>query len=256
MSKYRFGAALLGVALLGACDKNAVQDITGPLAASRVRFFHFGVNAPQVNFYANDDKVTAISSTTGNESTVGTGYGSVGAGGAYSAVDPGQYSFTGRIAATTDKDLVIATVASNIDAGKFYSVYLSGFYNTTAKSSDGFIVEDPIPEDFDWSQAYVRFVNAIGNSNPMTLYAKNTVTQQEVPLGAAVAYKNAGAFTALPPGSYDLGARVAGASTNAVARTGVGFAAGRVYTIGARGDITVTSTTATNRPFLDNTTNR
>jgi hypothetical protein len=27
-------------------------------------------------------------------------------------------------------------------------------------------------------------------------------------------------------------------------------------TIGARGDITITSTTATNRPFLDNTANR
>jgi hypothetical protein len=39
-------------------------------------------------------------------------------------------------------------------------------------------------------------------------------------------------------------------------RTGVTLAGGRIYTVGARGDITITSTTATNRPFLDNTTNR
>ena len=41
-----------------------------------------------------------------------------------------------------------------------------------------------------------------------------------------------------------------------VTRTGVSFLGGRIYTIGARGDITVTSTTATNRPILDNTANR
>jgi len=41
-----------------------------------------------------------------------------------------------------------------------------------------------------------------------------------------------------------------------VSLAGVSFIGGRVYTIGARGDITITSTTATNRPFLDNTANR
>jgi hypothetical protein len=35
----------------------------------------------------------------------------------------------------------------------------------------------------------------------------------------------------------------------------VTFIGGHIYTVGARGDITITSTTATNRPFLDNTTN-
>ena len=41
-----------------------------------------------------------------------------------------------------------------------------------------------------------------------------------------------------------------------ITRTGVQFVAGKVYTIGARGDITIVSTTATNRPFLDLTANR
>jgi hypothetical protein len=121
---------------------------------------------------------------------------------------------------------------------------------------DAFIVADDVPEQFDFSVAYVRFVHAISNANPLTLYAKNTTTTNEVAVGAELAYKSAGAFTALPPGVYDLGARYAGVSTNAFGRTGVSFLAGRVYTIGARGDITVVSTTATNRPFLDNTANR
>ena len=37
------------IALAG-CEKNAVQDITGSLPGARIKFFNFGVNAPQVNF--------------------------------------------------------------------------------------------------------------------------------------------------------------------------------------------------------------
>jgi len=251
-------AALFGAALLASCGANAVQDITGPLPSARVRFFNFGVNAPAVNFYAGGAKMTAVQSTTGTESTNGVSYGGTGANnsGLYSGIAPGQYDLTGRIAAATDKDLVIAKVSATIADGKYYSFYMSGFYDPVAKTVEAFVVEDPIPAAFDYTQAYVRFVNALSNANAMTLYAKNTATGTEVPIGAAVAYKAAGAFTAVPAAVYDLSTRFAGSAANAIARTGVSFVAGRVYTITARGDITVTSTTATNRPFLDNTANR
>jgi hypothetical protein len=90
----------------------------------------------------------------------------------------------------------------------------------------------------------------------MTLFVRNTTTTTEVAVGGLVAYKAGGVFTALPAGVYDVFARESGATTNKISRTAVSFVAGRVYTIGARGDITVVSTTATNRPFLDNTANR
>ena len=48
----------------------------------------------------------------------------------------------------------------------------------------------------------------------------------------------------------------AASAANAITRTGVQFVAGKVYTIAARGDMTVVSTTLTNRPFLDLTANR
>jgi hypothetical protein len=252
----RIFAALLSAALLTACDEDAVQQLTGPVAGTRIKFFNFGVNAPAVNFYANNVKVTAVLSATGTESTNGVAYGAVGSGGLYSAIDPGQYTLSGKIAAATDKDLAISTVTTTLDEGKKYSFYQSGFYNTTAKTVEGFVVEDPIPAEFDYTQAYVRFVNAISNANPMTLIVRNTTSAAETPIGGLVAYKSAGAFVGIPAGAYDLNTRYAGASTNAITRTAVSFAAGRVYTIGARGDITVTSTTATNRPFLDNTANR
>lgn len=256
MNAYRSLGLLLLAAALASCDKNAVQGITGPATGARIKFFHFGVNAPGVNFYANTNKVTAVLSATGTESTTGTIYGGVGSGGLYSNLAPGQYTFSGKIAAATDKDLSIATITSTLENAKSYSLYLSGFYDATAKTVDGFVVEDAYGAAIDFTQAYVRFVHAISNANPMTLYAKNTTTLTELVVGAQVSYKAAGAFTAIPAGVYDLAARYSGVTTNAISRTAVSFLAGRVYTIGARGDITVTSTTATNRPFLDNTANR
>jgi hypothetical protein len=258
MKSLRLLALALGAAALTACDyeKNAVQDLTGPLPAARIKFFNFGVNAPGVNFYANDRKMTAISSVSGTESTVGTNSGQAGAGGLYVGIDPGQYTLSGRIAAATDKDLPVATLSTSIADGKAYSYYLSGIYDATAKKVDAFVVEDPVPASTDFGLAHVRFVNAISNSSPMTLYARNATTGAEVPLGGAVAYKAAGAFTTLPAGTYDLITRTTGSTATAITRTGVAFAGGRVYTIASRGNMTVTSTTAADRPQLDNTANR
>jgi len=267
MTKTRSLALLLGAALLASCGDSAVQVIAGPLTGSRVRFFNFGVNAPGVYFYANDTKMTAIAATGattnaagvssgGTESVTGTIYGGVGSSGFYASIVPGSYKLSGKIAAATDNGLIVSSVTTNIATGKNYSFYMSGFYDATAKTVEGFVVEDPFTETFDWTNANVRFVNAISNSSPMTLYAKNTTTLVEVPVGAIVAYKGAGAFTALPQAVYDLSTRVAGSTTSTIVRTAVSFNAGRTYTISARGDITIVSTTLTNRPVLDNTTNR
>lgn len=260
MTRFRAYTAVLAGLVLASCsyEKNAVQDITGPVGTAKVKFFNFGVNAPSANFYANDAKVTATTSATGAEAAAGVAYGGVGSGGFYSAIDAGQYNFTAKISSTAvaDKDVVIATVPGTLTAGKSHTVFLSGFYDAGTKKVEGFMVEDAYPEQIDYTQTYVRFVNAISNSVPMQMFAKNTTTGTEYPVGAVVAYKSGGAFTALPAGVYDLSTRAAGGVVNLITRTAVSFAAGKVYTIGARGDITVVSTTATNRPFLDNTANR
>ena len=256
MNKHTSIAVLLCAAVLSSCGTKMVRDITGPFPTARIKFFNFGVNAPGVNFYANTTKVTAISSTTGSENVLGTTYGNPGAGGFYSAIAPGQYALAGTIAAATDKDLAIAKVNTTIADGKFYSFYMSGFYDPTAKTVEGFVVEDPFVAAIDYSVAYVRFVHAISNANPLTLYAKSTTTGTEIAVGSTVSYKTAGAFTALPNDVYNLSTRYAGSSTNTISRPAVSFIAGRVYTIGALGDITVVSTTAANRPRLDNTANR
>lgn len=268
MTRIRFYTVLLGAAVLAACSKDGVQTIAAPATGAYVKFYNFGVNAPSVNFYANETKVTAISSTsctppstaactsTGIESTNGTAYGSLGNGGLYSSLPAAQYSFSGRISATTDNGLSVSKLSSALTEGKYYSLYMSGFYDATAKTTDAFIIEDAFPTTIDFTTSNVRFVNASSNSNPMTLYAKNTVTGDSVAVGSSIAYKSGGAFVKVPGAVYDLTVRYAGSNTGVIVRTGVSFVANRVYTVSARGDMTVVSTTATNRPFLDNTSNR
>ena len=73
MNRYRNIALLLCAAILPGCGDSAVQDITGPFPSASIKFFNFGVGAPDVNFYANDTKLTAINSSSGVESPLGTG---------------------------------------------------------------------------------------------------------------------------------------------------------------------------------------
>jgi hypothetical protein len=175
----------------------------------------------------------------------------------YTAIPAGQVTFAGRISATVDNNLPIAAIPGTLVEGKAYSVYLSGPYNTAAKQSDGFVVEDNFPAAFDDTQALVRLVNASHNSQPVQLFARNPTTLAETPVGAAVAYKAGGAFTGVPSGGYDLVVRAEGSTTPLVIRTAVAFSVGRIYTITLRGDATLPSTgTSANRPILDNTLNR
>ena len=123
MNRYTSLAALLGAAALASCEKNAVQDITGTDPGARIRFFNFGVNAPGVNFYANDTKMTAISSTTGVESTTGTAYGGVGFGGLYSGIAPGRTRSREGSRRRWTRTLRSRSVTATLEDGKHYSFY-------------------------------------------------------------------------------------------------------------------------------------
>src|SRR2546430_4969668 len=190
--------------------------------------------------------MTAVRSISDIESTSGVPYSGAGNGGLYSAIAPGQYTLTARIADTTGgfKDRPIDTFSATIADGKSYSVYLSGLYDSTAKHVDAFVVEDPVPEQFDYSVAYVRFVNAIYNANPLTLYAKNTdatVTTDSVVVGGAVAYKAPGAFTAVPNGVYNLIARYTRSNRSGITPGSRAVVPRHMYTHGAPGATTPAS---------------
>jgi len=255
-------AVLLCAAMLSSCnwfDDTGVRDITAPMPSSRIKFHNFAPSSVGVNFYANDTKMTAVltsacgspttaadstaCSTTGIESATGVNFGSLGSGGLYDAIAPGQYTLTARVAGKPD---VVATAAQAIADGKYYSFFMSGVYNTTTKTADAFVVEDPIPTGpVDYTVAYVRLVNAVSDGvGPLTLYITNAETKAEAAVGGPVAYKTAGAFVAVPAGTYSLAARYSGSSTNVLSRTSASFIGGRVYSVTARGSTVTTSTLA------------
>jgi hypothetical protein len=261
--------AMLLSTLIYSCKKNGVQVIdetVDPSTVAQIKYFNFGVSVPSVNFYANGTKVTGISSTTGAESAAGTATGGVYPQSGYTVLPGGAYSFKAQIpaAATADPNLAIVTLNQTLENGKRYTLYTSGIYNTTEKKSDGFIIEDKLPV-YNNAVAYVRLVNTISNApNNMSLYMKNTgatppVTDPQL-IANNIAYKTASDFIAVPIGIYELYIRYPSApTTNVISRNStsvVNLAGGKVYTFATRGDITVTSTTATTRPQIDFTTNR
>jgi hypothetical protein len=248
MTTLRSLAALACCVALAACSKQGVPDIAIPAPGTAVKFYNFATGGPNVNFYANETKLTGVSSTSGAELNSGTAFGSVAAGGLYMALAPGQYTLSGRITAVTDNGLPIANIPTTLADGKYYSVYLSGPYNTTTKQADYFIVEDPIPPDLDFSATTVRFVNAMSTATgPLTLWAKSTVSGDSAAIDGPIAYKSAGAFGTMPSGVYDLTARYSGSNTAVLSRTGVSFNVGHVYTVSGR---------AGTGTVLDNTANR
>ena len=158
MTRIRIIPALLGAAVLAACSKDGVQIITAPTAGAFIKFYNFGVNAPSVNFFANDTKLTAISSTSCTPPTVPPN--------PLCAIDGDRVDdrhrvrrrgerrvvLVGRawrstrsadkIAAATDNGLSVAKLSSTLANAKHYSLYTSGFYDATAKTMDAFVVED------------------------------------------------------------------------------------------------------------------
>jgi hypothetical protein len=256
-------AMLLLSTLFFSCEKDGIHEIeTQPTdAGAQIKFFNFGVNAPSMNFYANDQKITATLSAIGNEAAAGVNYGSVFPTANYVLLKPGAYTIKGIVSstATVDPNVQVAKFDTTIEQGKFYSYYTSGMFDATAKTIDGFILEDVMPAP-SATAAHVRFVNTIANAaSGFDLVAKNTTTLTETVVATNVGYKTGSTFTEVPNGVYELFARYPGDAANVITRNGtqvVSFIAGRAYTISSRGDMTVIGAAATNRPALDNTSNR
>jgi hypothetical protein len=258
----RLEALVLLAGAISACgllETNAVRDITTDVVpAARIKFHNYSPNSVQVNFFANTTKMSAISTTgcqppptaadtilcntTGKESATGVAYGASASGGLYMSIAPATYTLAAKMAA---KDTIIASASQAVDVNKYYSFFLSGNYNTTTKTSEAFVVEDPIPAGaIDYTKAYLRLVNAISDgTGPLNLTAKDTTTAIPiVTVNSAIAYKSAGTFVVLNEGIYNLAVLYNGASTNLIALTNQNLVGGRVYTVTARG-ITATAST-------------
>ena len=237
---------------MAACEKNAAQEIAAPISGAFVRFHNYGVNTPGVNFYANDQKVTAVSTatctppndpkclTSGIEATTGITYGNVASGGNYAQVATGQYTLSSRIAATADNGLAVSSVTMPLADNKFYSYFTSGIYNATTKKVDAFVVEDDLPTTFDYTKAYLRLVNASANAPNVSATITLQGTTNAVTIASNLAYKAASPFVTVVPGTHDITVTIG--TTSTTFRNQI-VSGGHVFTLALRGD--ATSTTAT-----------
>ena len=271
MKKSAVLSALAGLTLLAACDKNAVQTISAPVdGGAFVRFHNLSVASPSVNFYANTQKVTAVSSTacspppvtpnplcttTGVEQatgTIGTAYGSSALAGNYAVLTPGAYTLTGHSSVPADNGAVVSTLNGTVEAGKFYSYFMSGVYAAGTKSTDAFMIEDKLPTTFDYTKSYVRVVNASVNAPSISASTTLQGTANVITVATNVAYKGASEIVTIPPGLTDVTITFTGSAP--VTLTGGGFSGGHVYTIALRGD--VNSSVTANKPAITFFVNR
>lgn len=271
MTKFSLLSALAGLSLIAACEKNAVQTISGPVdGGAFVRFHNLSVSSPSVNFYANTQKVTAVSSTacspppvtpnplcttTGVEQatgTTGTAYGSSALGGNYAMLIPGAYTLTGRSSVPADTGGVVSTLSGTVEAGKFYSYFMSGVYAAGTKSTDAFMIEDKLPTTFDYTKSYLRVVNASVNAPSISASTTLQGTTTAISVATNVGYKAASEIVTIPPGLTDITITFTGYPP--VTLTGGGFSGGHVYTIALRGD--VSSGVTANKPTITLFTNR
>lgn len=246
--------------LIYACDKTDIQTIDGSVKATGIKFFNFAVGSPVVNYYANDVKVSSAVSTTGAESgTVGLTYGAAyPANNAYATIDPGTYDFkaTRPSTAAADPNLVINKLTTSLAANKNYSLYMCGFYDATAKTTDAFLLEDVLPA-LDTGFAYVRFVNVSPNANPVDFYLKlKEAPGTEISIAKNIAFKAGSAFVKVPQSVYNLIVRNANSMDDVVIREDLSVTKSNLYTFSLRGDITIGGTSDAKRRFIDSTPNR
>ena len=237
-----------------------------PGEEAQVRFYNFGINAPSVNFYANNVKITASQSLTGEMAPTGVSFGATYPSIGYVEVPAGDQV---NIFSKTPTTLVIPannvnnykqdTEVSNLTATKLnskkqYSLFIAGYFDKNTHQAESFIISDELPPS-DTSKVFVRFVNS-GVAEAGTLSIKisrmnGTEVLSEEIVDPQLAFKSATEFKGFPYGTYKFTIIPANATNRIWERT-ITLNRDRVHTIAVRGDLRNTSPA----PLLDNTQNR
>jgi len=187
------------------CDENAIPELTEPVSnnATYLKFFFHVEDAPSLNIYFDDQKVSAVSSSNTDEEK-GNTYGSVFPSNAYALIPSGNFSVNAK---DLDGNIVASTNASFAD-DKNYSAYLVG----TTDSYEIFVMEDNLPP-LDRVKIYWRFVNTMANMPfAVDVFAiKDAIVATEdspaqdtqiISLGSGLGFKQAGDYKELEPGNY------------------------------------------------------
>lgn len=193
-------------ALFTGCEENAIPELTVPLDLDKValaKFFFHADDAPSVNIFVNDEKVSAEGSNNDDEEQ-GSSYKDVFPSNAYAILPTGNVEISAR---DLDGNEIAATQAT-LTAGNNYSVYLVG----TEGSYQVFTLEDNLPEA-NSDKIFWRFVNTMTDI-PFSVDAyaiRAAVPETEdapaepakvISLGSDIGFEEGGEYTELEPGRY------------------------------------------------------
>lgn len=240
---YKSFVVLAAGLMLGACDENAIEDHNEPVnGGAFIKFAHTAPEAPLVNFYLDNAKVSATAANSNGEEQ-GMGYSSNSvfpASYGYANVPAGSHTLqaidTVRAGGSAE---VITNASLNLNEGKHYTSFLIG----ETGAFETLVVEDNLPEG-TYTQSFVRFVN-VATNGPAAIDAEAVRTAtSETPetrtaVGSDVAYKGNTAYVALESqGSYVIHLTYEGPEGEMVTLKSSSFSpvAGRVYTLFLRGD--------------------
>lgn len=207
----RFSSIALGlIAALGltSCDNDSNANPVAPAPQARVMVVHASPDAPGVDLLV--DGTVAKSGLAFPSST------------AYLGVAAGTRNVKVNVAGTSTT-VINANLA--LSAGANYSVFASD----SVSKIGALVLTDDLTAPAA-GQAHVRFVHLSPNAPAVDV----AVTSGPV-LFANKSFKGYSAFTPVTAGTYNLEARLAGTSTVVLPLPGITLAAGKIYTVFARG---------------------
>lgn len=260
--------AVIAVVISSCGEKDIIinEYTREPGDEAQVRFYNFGINSPSVNFYADNVKITASQSLTGEMASTGVSFGATYPSIGYVEVPGGQNI---NLFSKTPTTLVIPTnnvnnykqdtevsnmVVPKLESKKQYSLFIAGYFDKNTHKAESFIISDELPPS-DTSKVFIRFVNSgvaeAGTLSVKISRMKGTEVLSEEIVDPALAFKSATEFKGFPYGTYKFTIIPSNATNRTWERT-ITLNRDRVHTIAIRGDLRNTSPA----PLLDNTQNR
>ncbi|MDX5483291.1 MAG: DUF4397 domain-containing protein [Hymenobacteraceae bacterium] len=234
-------AVLAAGFMLGSCEENAIDNFSQPVnSGAFIKFAHAAPEAPAVNFYLDNSKISALApNNSGEEQGLGYESGSIfPASYGYSNVEAGSRTLQ-AITTATEGNAVVASTSVSLEQGSYYTSFLIG----APDAYETLFIKDELPAE-NYSQSHIRFVNLVQNAPAsydaeVVLKATSETPETRISLGNDVAYKGNTAYVAMgAQGSYEVVFNTVDGDGEEVTVKSTSFSptAGRVYTIILRGD--------------------
>ncbi|UKJ07252.1 DUF4397 domain-containing protein [Solitalea lacus] len=245
---------IAGVFVNTSCKKDGIIDRAESVNGNALlKIYHLSPDAPTLNFYANNQKITAVGPNTAGAEQ-GIAFSSIFPGKEYFALPAGTSAFKAVVPASST---VLPGAVLNLGSAEFkansrYSVFVIG----KMSEASTLIIEDDVNVP-DPTKAYIRFISTIPTEQKLDVtYTQTNVTPNvKGTVFSSASYKEIKGFQPIEPsGVYTLTLDTT-ATTGKVLGTFKDFVpvAGRKYTLISTG---ILGGTGSQVPNLINSTNK